>query len=109
MNSPLEPPRESPADYVHALVKGTLGSVPIGGSLAAEAFNAIFGPPYQKRQRAWQENVFGALVDLQQRTGSIDLTRLQQDDEFLSMLASASQLAFKTHRKEKLEALRNGC
>lgn len=104
---PPDPIHESRGDIAHAFVRSALGAIPVGGSAAVELFNAIITPPLEKRRREWMASVGDALTDLQSKVGSVDVGRLAEDDEFVSLLASATQLAIKTHRKEKLDALRN--
>lgn len=48
-----------------------------------------------------------AIDDLRQKAGTIDVKLLSEDEEFVTLLASATQLAIRTHRQEKLDALRN--
>lgn len=106
-SKPPDPTRESPGDVAHALVRSALGAIPVAGSAAIELFNAIVTPPIERRRREWMASVGDALNELQSKAGTIDITRLSQDEEFISLLVSATQLAIRSHRQEKLDALKN--
>ena len=49
-------------------------------------------------------SVGDALNELHHKVGSVDVKRLSEDEEFVTLLASTTQLAIKTHREEKLDA-----
>lgn len=102
-----DPTQESPGDIAHALIRSALGAIPVGGNAAVELFNAVIMPPLEKRRRAWMADIGNSLAELQAKIGSVDVKQLGEDEEFISLLASATQLAIKTHRTEKLDSLRN--
>lgn len=108
MNSiPSDPTRESSGDFAHAVARSALNAIPVAGGAAVEIFNAIITPPIERRRREWMASVGQAIDELSQKAGTIDVKRLSEDDEFVTLLASATQLAIRTHRQEKLDALRN--
>lgn len=106
-SEPPDPGRGSRGDATHALIRSALGAIPFGGAAAIELFNAIVTPPIEKRRREWMESIGSALNELQSRQGAVDIARLSQDQEFISLLISVSQHAIKSHGREKLEALKN--
>lgn len=102
-----DPTRESAGDVAHAIVRSALNAIPVGGGAAVELFNALVTPPIERRRRAWIASVGEALTDLQRNVGTVDVKCLAEDEEFVTLLVSATQLAIRTHREEKLDGLRN--
>ncbi len=97
----------SKGDAVHAVVRSALSAIPVGGGAAVEIFNAIVTPPIEKRRREWMVSVVESLEELESKVGSIDVSRLSENEEFITLLISTSQLAIKSRAREKLESLRN--
>jgi hypothetical protein len=102
-----EKPRRSAGDVGHALAKGLVGAVPIAGSTAAELFALIVAPPLEKRRERWLEEVASAVQELREKIKDLTPEKLSQDDRFVTTLLHATQVALRTHQKEKLDALRN--
>jgi len=100
-----EPPQRSKADEAHALAKAGLSGVPVVGGPLTELFQRIIQPPLDKRRDAWMHEVAAGLLALENK--GIDLSGLQQNEEFISAVMHASQAALRTHQTEKLQALRN--
>jgi hypothetical protein len=98
-------PTSSKGDVAHTLAKAGLSAVPILGGPAAELFQAIIQPPLERRRQAWMEQVGEKMKKLENK--GFNLGKLQNDERFISAVMHASQLALRTHQKEKLDALRN--
>lgn len=105
MTDKLKPPRKTKGDNAHALAKAGLSSIPIVGGAASELFQAVIQPPLERRREEWMEEVGSRLKELEKN--GFKLEELQSSPEFISAVLHASQLALRTHRKEKLDALRN--
>ncbi|MCL1636142.1 hypothetical protein M2650_16085 [Luteimonas sp. SX5] len=101
----LVPPKQSKGDTLHALAKAGLSAVPIIGGPSVELFQHVVQPPLEKRRIEWMAYVGEKLVELEQR--GVDIQQLSENEEFVSAVLHASQLAVRTHRQEKREALRN--
>lgn len=98
---------QSGGDAVHALARSALSAIPLAGGAAVELFNAILTPPIEKRRREWMRSVGEALAELQSKVSTVDVARLSENDEFVTLLIATTQLAIKNHAREKLDSLRN--
>lgn len=101
----LEPPKHSKGDTAHALARAGISAIPIIGGPGAELFQHIVQPPLERRRIEWMGYVGEKLIELEQR--GVDIAQLSENEEFVSAVLHASQLAVRTHRQEKREALRN--
>jgi hypothetical protein len=98
-------PKRSAGDVTHALAKAGVSAVPLVGGSAAELFQLVIQPPLEKRRAEWMERVAEGLKKLEER--GLDIGSLKDNEEFVSAVMQASQVAMRTHREEKLQALRN--
>jgi hypothetical protein len=97
----------SGGDAAHAAVRSLLSAIPVAGGAAVELFSAIVTPPIERRRREWMRNVGEALAELQSKVHTVDVARLSENEEFVTLLIAATQLAIKNHAAEKIDALRN--
>lgn len=100
------PPASSAGDTAHALVKGALSSVPIGGGLIAEVFGLLVRPPLQRRLTRFLQEVAEDLAELKDK-GRVDFATLPGNEGFVSAVGHAADIVLRTHQEEKLRALRN--
>jgi hypothetical protein len=105
--SNLEVPKESSKDKVHSMIKGAFGAIPFAGGVASETFGLILSQPITKRRDEWMQAVVDKLNYLEKTCESFKIENLKDNDEFVSFLIEASQIAFKTHQTEKLHYLQN--
>lgn len=63
--------------------------------------------PLEDRREAWFDRIGEGLKRLEERPEGFDPHRLAGNEEFVSIVFEATQIAMKTHREEKREALRN--
>ena len=101
----LQPPKRTKGDAAHATVKGALSAIPIIGGPAVELFQYLFLPPFEKRRNQWMVQFCEKLKDLEKSW--IRIEELKENEEFISIVMHATQIALKTHQKKKLEALQN--
>jgi hypothetical protein len=101
----LEVPEQSKGDVAHAIVKAGLSAIPIVGGPAVELFQYVVQPPLERRRGEWMAQVGEKLQELED-TG-FNIVELQGNEQFLSAVMHASQIALRTHQVEKLNALRN--
>jgi hypothetical protein len=101
----LSPPKKSKGDAVHTVARAGLSALPVIGGPAVELLQAVIQPPLEKRREAWMEDVGTKLHELEER--GLKIEDLQNNEQFISAVLYASQLALRTHRQEKLDALRN--
>ncbi|MEE7456454.1 hypothetical protein MPAR168_15355 [Methylorubrum populi] len=95
------------------IAMGAVGSaagllVPVVGPAAVQAIlkNAV-RLPMETRRNNWFNSIGEGLRELQDRLDGFDPNRLGENEEFVSTIFETTQMAVKTHRTEKLEALRN--
>jgi hypothetical protein len=100
----LEP---SAGDYAHAGVRAGLSLAPVLGGPLAEFFSMVVAPPLEKRRDAWLIEVVNRLKKVEREVEGFKIENLAQNEEFISTLLYATQVAMRTHHEEKLEALRN--
>ncbi len=105
MDDELKVPKRSPGDVAHAVVKAVVAAAPVIGGPGAELFQLLIQPPLERRRDEWMNSVAEELRKLQEN--GLRLENLKENDEFISAVLHASQVALRTHQKEKLEALRN--
>lgn len=92
-------------DVLHSVVKSTISLIPGAGNYLSEAFTLLVSQPAEKRK----ENILFMIDErLQQlEESSIDIESLATNDLFLSSVLQATQIAMRTHQKDKLIALLN--
>lgn len=105
MNSEIPAPKKTKGDVAHTVVKAALASVPVVGSAAVEFFQMLVTPPLEKRRAEWMRAVSEKLMELEEKGVAIEA--LQSNDQFISTLMQATQIAMRTHQREKIDALRN--
>jgi hypothetical protein len=101
----LKVPKRTGGDAAHAVVKAGLSAVPVVGGTAVELFQYVVQPPLEKRREKWMTDVDEKLHELE--SNGLKLEDLQNNQEFVSAVMHASQVALRTHHDAKLEALRN--
>lgn len=100
-----EVPHGTKADLVHTATKAGLSTIPWIGGPVAELFSLIIQPPIEKRRQAWMEQVAEGLRRLEEN--GLKIESLRDNEEFISAVLHASQIALRNHQQTKLEALRN--
>ena len=101
----IEVPKQSKGDVAHALTKAGLSVIPVVGGPAVELFQLLIQPPLEKRRTEWMADVGEKLRELEVK--GLKLEDLQKNEEFVSAVMYASHVALRTHKAEKLNALRN--
>ena len=101
-----EVPESSGGDLAHSAVKAGLSAIPVLGGPAAELFQNVIQPPLEKRRIEWMNQVAEKLNKLENESG-LDLESLRENEEFISAVMYASNLALRTHNESKRLALRN--
>lgn len=97
--------KKSKADIAHLVTKILVSAIPVLGGPAAEIFTFLVQSPLETRRDTWIKSLGGGLMALEKN--SIRIEDLQKNDNFISSLLQATQIALRNHEKEKLEALRN--
>ncbi|HAK73125.1 MAG TPA: hypothetical protein DCP36_05210 [Sporomusaceae bacterium] len=102
-----EIPKETTGDYVHAIMKGEISSIPLVGGPAAELFGLIIAPPISKRRDEWFSLLGQELNRLSNEIDKFNLDKLVHNEAFITTILHATQIALRNHQMEKLIALRN--
>jgi len=101
----LQVPKKTKGDAAHAIAKAGLSAIPVIGGPAAELFQNVIQPPLEKRRIEWMQQVGEKLRELEEN--GLKMEDLKENEEFISAVMHASQIALRTHQNEKLRALRN--
>lgn len=101
----IKTPAKSKGDIAHSVAKAGLSAIPVVGGPAVELFQNVVQPPLEKRRAEWMSQVGEKLLELE--SNGLNLETLQDNEQFISAAMYASQLALRTHKQEKLDALRN--
>jgi len=94
-------------DYIHTGTKAGLTTLPGIGSIVAEYFSTLVPPAIQKRRDEWLIEIYHRLKALENKIEGFKVENLARNDNFISTLIQATQIALRTHDKEKIESLRN--
>lgn len=87
---------------------GTAALLAAGGAaLAVELFSQTFAPPLEKRRDKWLMSIFEKLQELEQKVDGFSAESLAENEQFITTLIQATQIAIQNHQEEKLTALRN--
>lgn len=114
MGKPKKPgpfPEDDDRTIGVAVAKTTLKAaagyvVPVLGGAIGDLVERAITEPLRLRQEEWFRTVGEGLEELQERFGDFDPATLSENEEFLSTVAQATTQAIRTHRREKLDALR---
>lgn len=93
-------------DIAHSIIKGSIGTIPVVGSLASEIFGLIISPPLEKRKAEWMNDIAEKIFNLQENRG-VDLNNLKENQIFIDIVLQATSLALKTSEKVKLDSFKN--
>ncbi|NUO19429.1 hypothetical protein HUU59_08290 [bacterium] len=102
-----QPDEESAGDAVHTVTKAALSAIPIVGGPVQVLFESIFTAPLEKRKAAWLNELAGVVKELEARIDEFTPDMLSNNEDFISAVMLASQIALRNHQVEKLAALRN--
>ena len=98
-------PEPSAGDRVHSVARVAIAQLPILGGPASELFANVVTPPLERRRVDWMNDVADRLDRLEQTVDGFSVASLTEDDDFVTAITTASQIAIRNHREEKLGAL----
>jgi hypothetical protein len=99
------PSNSTNGDIAHALAKGSLGAIPFIGALCGETFALAINSPFQKRLQRWMTDVTRELNKQSKTLGDKTVIDLLADEQVLSAVTRATEIAIRTHEEEKRQAL----
>lgn len=97
-----EYPMAQARDRLRTVIEAAVSLVPVSGSLVKLAELVV--PSLDKRREAWAQEVAILLNNLQEN--QLTSKKLATDEEWISAVFEASQVAMSTHVKTKLQMLR---
>jgi hypothetical protein len=107
----LEPPEPSKSDRAiagaTALVKGVAGAIPVAGSFMAEVIDLLYKQPIDKRREEWLKEVAMAVDAIGKKQAELTPQALANDEAFVTVLHQATEVALRTHQREKRKRLRH--
>jgi hypothetical protein len=96
------------AAFLAAASSGPAAPLAAGGAaLVMELFSATFGPPLEKRRDQWIESLYEKLKELETKIDGFTIDNLAENEVFITTLINATQIAIRSHQKEKHDSLRN--
>lgn len=101
----LSVPKKTGGDVAHTVAKAGLSAIPLVGGPAVELFQYVVQPPLEKRREHWMADVGAKLKELEDK--GLKLEDLRGNEQFVSAVMHASQIALRTHQEAKLRALQN--
>ena len=99
-------PYKSSDDTLHTATKAIISAWPVVGGPAAELFNYLIQPPLEKRRDEWLQGLADEINRLSERVDGFDINELAKNEQFITILMHASQVALRNHQKAKLAALK---
>ena len=101
-----EAPKESAGDWLHAVAKGSLGSIPIVGGVVSEVFGLVVAPPISRRRDKFMEEVANSLKRIEEK-GGVSLYDLSKNETLVDTVLQATQAAIRTPSEMKRTFLKN--
>lgn len=105
MSQEIEPPLDNGEGRDMTVVKIALNFVPVVGGSLAELVGHLHDN-VAKRQEAWAVQVSDAINELSRRS-NLTVDQLLRDEAFVSFVLQATPIALRTHRTEKVRALKS--
>jgi hypothetical protein len=103
---PEKDPQEQAMEIMLWLAKGA--SIPtVIGPWLIDIADKLFKRPNQNRTNEWMQQVADAINEISAKQNDMTLVKLAENNEFVTILHKACELAIKTHQKEKRDLLRN--
>ena len=99
--------KDKAISIARALVKGSAGVVPIAGTFLSEIVDLLYKQPIDQRREEWLNDLAEALNDVQNRQAELTPEKLAEDPNFITVLHRATEIAVRTHQKEKRQYLKN--
>lgn len=101
--------KNSKGDYALSAGKAIMGSVPIVGAAATELLSLVISEPISERRDKWMIKLYEELKVLEQVVEGFKIENLKNNEQFVTIVLNATQLAIRNHSEEKLLALKNAC
>lgn len=93
-------------DKTHT-IQQLINSAPTDSGGLTAITDTVWNPMVEQRRARWSHHVIEALEELESEIEGL-VNKLSKDQEFLSLLMNATQIAIKSHQEEKYSYLKNG-
>ena len=90
-----EMPKPTKEDYVHALTKAGISSIPGIGNPIAELFNMIIEAPLTRRKEKWLNSLATEIIRLSNEIEGFQIEKLSTNEQFLSVVLQSTQIALR--------------
>ena len=102
---PFPAPRAG--DYADSAARALISAIPGLGGPATQLIATVITPPLEQRRADWLNDLADRLERLEQPVEGFTVQSLADNEEFVTAVTTASQIALRNHNPEKLAALRN--
>lgn len=106
-NYPEPDSKDNATSIARAVIKGSAGAIPIAGSFLSEIIDLLYKQPIEQRREEWLNDLAEALNEVQQRQVELTPEKLAENPDFVTVLHRATEVAVRTHKKEKRQYLKN--
>ena len=100
-------PEPKVLDYADSTVRALAAAIPLLGGPAIKLMDRVITPPLEYRRVNWLNHLADRLDRLEEAVAGFSVASLVDDDEFITAVTTASQIAVRNHSEEKLAALKN--
>ena len=100
-------PAPSTVDRADSVARALVSLVPEAGGPAAKLIDLVIAPPLEIRRAEWFKDLAARLAGLEKQVEGFTVASLKDNEDFITAVTTASQLAIRNHDEEKLAALRN--
>jgi hypothetical protein len=117
MKKNIKVPKTSKGDHAYTTgkVATSLASAIVGyligtpglNVIAAEVYTKVLKPPLAKRTEKFLLSISEGLIELETKVDNFNLQSLSEKPFFISIFMQSFQIALRSHKEEKLNALRN--
>ena len=101
---PEEDSQEKALEFLKAVAKITAGVL---SPVIPEVIEFCFRRPVERRRNEWLVELGGAVQELIEKVEGQSPAKLAENEEFITVLHKATDVALKTHQTEKRKLLRN--
>lgn len=100
-------PQKIKKDILFNTGKAAVSVTPVFGGALSVIFENVFTAPVQKRRDEWLKALSETIQNLTVKVEHLTEESLSRNDRFISSSLHASQIAMRTHKKEKIKYLQN--
>lgn len=108
-NNPEEkyPEKLTRGDFENAIAKAGYSAVPLFGGAMAEFYSLTVQSPLEDRRIKWLNNLYDSMIKLSNEIESFKPKELSKNENFVSAILQATDVAIKVHNQEKIKSLKN--